>query len=638
MVKADLQEGRYRVLLVGVGNNTEQEKDFFCQNISKTYHVPPPQLRKIVDRCPVILKKNLSLRKAESIAKTFRSFGASIFVEEKKETLPISLEFQELTPQQLALESATPRRSNRATWSVTGRVKNISGEILKDTWVLIQLFEDFEEFIAFEEAPLPINPLPPEQTSPFRVIFDGDLPVKRISVAFKNASGQPLPAADGRKKRERAKKDIEDEGALSRGGTLLAVEEKPEAIGLAGLPEKVVKEEEKEVPGDVSGQPEQEVAPTGEEEIGEEKRGAARMPEEPPLLNLEPLESSPEPIHEELKEETDSTASSSATKELREEIKEALGAVELASDEEEGMAEKLHPDTSSIQSTAPLLLESVPEAAKEAEAEKAIPSFSWMGDFRIAVETFYQTSRDDFSIWFQECRKKGEFKDSLHELLTLLVHSRFDQGNRSVKALENTQRVFQLVVQPSLLPDQIPLLEGTSFASGEIWTDLFQRALPKIHQIGNAVLEKKNWNTLELERMIQVIPHMGRQNSRMAIRWVNELIPEVVEIDDANHPIDIGESLYRVAARLGVVDPQADFYQGRNSRGEAKIQSFAMAAFPHRPVRVERPMEWMGSGVDRGGHCFPVQPRCEGCLFNAFCPKLYLNFNPSEKGMLAEQG
>jgi hypothetical protein len=249
------------------------------------------------------------------------------------------------------------------------------------------------------------------------------------------------------------------------------------------------------------------------------------------------------------------------------------------------------------------------------------------------VETFYQTPRDIFSIWFEERRKKGEFENSLHALLTILVHSRFDQGSQSTMALENTQKVFRLMVQPHPLLDEIPPLEGTPFASGEVWRDMFQRALSKVQQIGNAVLAKNKWNALDLERLIQVIPHMGHQNSQMAIRWVSELIPDVVEIDFSDTPITILESLYRVAARLGVVDPDLDYYQGRNSVGDAKIRSFAVTAFPHNPVKVEKPMVRMGSGEEQGGHCFPVQPWCEGCLFETFCPKLYLHFNPSEKGL-----
>src|SRR4030043_1731920 len=215
MVRLNREEGRYRVLLLGIGNNTEEEKSSFCQNISKHYSIPSPLLEKIVDRFPVILKKNISLLKAYILAKSFKSFGASVSIEERKNTPPISLEFQELVPHRLALESSYLRKAQRGTWSVMGRIKNISDETLNDTWVLIQLFEDLGEFIAFEETPLPINPLPPGETSPFKVILEGDLSIKRISVAFKNASGQPISAVDQRNKREGGEGAIGEEGFLS---------------------------------------------------------------------------------------------------------------------------------------------------------------------------------------------------------------------------------------------------------------------------------------------------------------------------------------------------------------------------------------------------------------------------------------
>jgi hypothetical protein len=313
-----------------------------------------------------------------------------------------------------------------------------------------------------------------------------------------------------------------------------------------------------------------------------------------------------------------------------------LDGLERPSDEEEG-TEEPRLDASVFQE-ATQLLKDISEIPKEAEVEeKTDSSSSWIGYFRDAVETFYQTPHDVFSVWFEECRKKNEFKNSLHGLLTILVYSRFDQGNQSVAALENTRKLFRFIVQPSLLLDEIPPLDGTSFASGEVWRDLFQRAFPKVHQIGNALLERNKWNVFDLERLIQVIPHMGSQNSRMAIRWINELIPGTVEIDFSAAPITIGGSLYRVAARLGIVDPHVDYYQGRDSMADTKIQAFAIMAFPHNPVKVEKPMSWMGGGEEQGGHCFPVQPWCEGCLFKTFCPRLYLDFDPSTEGTLAEE-
>jgi hypothetical protein len=199
--------------------------------------------------------------------------------------------------------------------------------------------------------------------------------------------------------------------------------------------------------------------------------------------------------------------------------------------------------------------------------------------------------------------------------------------------LENTQRVFRLIVQPNLLLEEVPPLEGPPFASGEIWKELFYRAIPKVQQIGNAILEKNRWRAYDLEQAIQVIPHMGHPNSQIAIRWINKLISDVVELDFSDTSISIDESLYRVASRLGIVDPHFDYYQGRNSMGDIRIQSFAKMAFPQNPVKIEEPMAWIGSGKEQGGHCFPTQPGCEGCLFETFCPKLYIHFNPSEKGM-----
>ena len=646
MARLDQQEGRYRVLLIGVGNNSEEEKDSFCQNISKGYQVPFPQLRKIVDRCPVILKKNLSLKKAELVAKTFASFGAAVSVEERRQISPISLEFQELVPHRMALESSYLRKSQRGTWIVTGRAKNISDETLNDTWVLIQLFEDFEEFIAFEESPLPINPLPSGQTSPFKVIFEGDLSIRKISIAFKNASGQPIPAVDRRKKKEWVKTDTGEEHPLPSPRMPTVFEEKSEATDLTGPLEKMILEKEKEIPEDIPLPLEQEVEPTFGQEIREQQGGAGTISEGFLSLPLTPLEKTMEsssnlveeddgyPGGEEservLGQETSHEFTSSVPEELGKEIEAALDGLELASDEERG-TEESRLDASVFQE-ATQLLKDISGSPKEAE-EKTVPSFSWIGYFRDAVEVFYQTPRDVFSIWFEECLKKGDFKNSLHGLLTILVHSRFDQGSESIKAFENTQKLFRLIVQPNLPLDEVPSLEGTSFASGEVWRDLFQRALPKVHQIGNAVLAENKWNVFDLERLIQVIPHMGNQNSRMAIRWMSELIPDVVEVDFSHTPITIGEGLYRVAARLGIVNPHLDYYQGRDSMGDTKIQSFAITAFPHHPARVEKPMAWVGGREEQGGHCFPIQPWCEGCLFKTFCPGLYLDFNPSEKGM-----
>jgi hypothetical protein len=659
MVSLNREEGRYRVLLLGIGNNTEEEKTSFCQNISKHYSIPFPLLEKIVDRCPVILKKNISLIKAEILAKSFKSFGASVSIEERKHFPPISLEFQELFPHRLALESSYLRKTQRGTWSVIGRARNISDETLSDTWVLTQLFGDIEEFVAFEETPLPINPLPSGGTSPFKVIFEGDLSIKRISIAFKSASGQPIPAVDERRKREWVEVAMEGEGFFSP-RVIAEFKKRTQAVDLAKPTEKIVIPEEKAIPKETFVSPEPIVGVRLGKEMREGKRGdEERMSEDSLSVPLGPfeevLESSLDlfeqdsyPRAEEPEkafgQETFEESGSSAPEEMEEKIEEAaLRELERSSVEVKA-AEASHLDVSVLEEPAQLLKdissESLGERKEESEQRRAVgakeggvPSFSWIEYFRNAVETYHQRTHDIFSIWFRECQGRGEFRSSSHALLTILVHSRFDQGNESIKALENTKKVFQVIVSPNPSLDEIQLLEGTPFASGEVWRDLFHRALRKVQQIGNAILEKNKWNASDLERLIQVIPHVGDQNSGRAIQWISELIADAVEVDFSDTSVTIGEGLYRVASRLGIVNSDFDYYQGRNSKGDIKIQSFAKTAFPQNPMKIQEPMTWMGRGEQQGGHCFPVQPWCVGCLFETFCPKLHVHFNPSEKGM-----
>jgi hypothetical protein len=545
--------------------------------------------------------------------------------------------------------------------------------MLSDTWVLIQLFDVLGEFITFEEAPLPINPLPPDEGSPFKVIFEADLPIKRISIAFKNASGQPIPAVDKRKKREWVEVEISDEEEhfFSFPSRSLEVRKRSDTIELVKPTEEMVTESEMKI----SMENIPPVAEVLDISLGDgirENRGGKeeKTPEETFALTLDEdfSERAIEPSTKDLKitqnfsegNEYDEREGSKSPFELKsfqtlpftvsEELEETtdketvLGNLEPSPEDEEVTKESTL--NTSVFEEATQLLENISEKTKEIEGEEKIegkieggaeeespPYFSWIETFKDTVEKFYQIPRDIFSMWFEECRKEERFINSLHVLLTILVHSRFNQGSQFLQALENTQRVFNMVVQSNLLLEEIPSLEGTPFESGEVWKDLFHRALPKIQQIGKAILEKSEWNAYDLERLIQVIPHMGHQNSRLAIRSIHELIPDIVKVDFPNTPIVIEESLYRVASRLGIVDPHFDTFQGKNSMGDVKIQSFASMVFPENPVKVEEPMTWMGMEEERGGHCFPTQPRCEGCLFETFCPRLYLHFNPSEKGM-----
>jgi hypothetical protein len=322
-------------------------------------------------------------------------------------------------------------------------------------------------------------------------------------------------------------------------------------------------------------------------------------------------------------------------------LKKGGESITIVAESEEATDGKVTPESPAIAGEPPHLDASTFEEAsrlindvseRTEMHEREASSFPWLDEFRIAVERYYQEHPDLFLQWITARQSENELKDDLHSLLTLLAHARFDQMNETEKALKNTERVFQLLTKPQIAPEEIPSLEGTLFFSPEQWRDLFYRAVPKLQQIGRSLLDKKRGMAYEVQRMILVIPHMSEKTSRKATRWISDLMPRAMAIDFSEHPVLIDRSLYRVASRLGIIDPHFDFYQGRDSMGDLKLQSFAKSVFPLDPSKIEAPMVWIG-GDGTTGHCLPTQPKCEGCLFERFCQKLYLQFDPSEKGM-----
>jgi hypothetical protein len=628
MERMNQVEGRYRVILIGIENHTEERKEYFLNSFSKHYGLSSSQLRKIVDHCPIVLKENLTLKKAKTLAKTLQHYGATVSIEERRDLSPIFLEFQKIAPYQVALESAYLRRTPSEGWNLIGRVKNISEESLNDTWVLIQLFDALEEFLTFEEVPIPINPLPAGESSPFKVVLEGDIPIQKVSISFKNSSGNILPASD-RRKRKWVEGDIPEYDGKTPSVQIRETSEeisRPHEIEVSPASEEI-NQEKGEVREGTLGEP-------IFSEIGERPLEAVpEIPEKNKDIMLRMVEES-RPLGEEgleiaLEHETSQASTISGLEEGVEEGGKAL--LEWAPPIEDGR-EKFQESPLDTCSHEEGLQRIEDISAVTEKGEEELPPFLWIEDFRQSIEIYYQNPRDQFINWFKTQQKYGGFVDSAHSLLTILVYARFNQMNQLEKALKNTEREFRLILQPELRLEEISPLEGTPFFSGEIWRDLFFRAIPKLKQVANNIIEKKKWNALDLERLIQVIPHISIQNSRMSVRLIHELISGVVKIDFSDTPIYIRESLYRVASRLGVVNPYFDYYQGRNSMGDLKIQSFAKDAFPQYPIKIEEPMTWMGV-KEEGGHCFPFQPQCEGCLFETFCPRLYFNLNPSEKGM-----
>jgi hypothetical protein len=58
--KMNKESGVFRVLLIGIGDNSEEKREVFCKNLSENYGISYVFLKKIVNRCPMILKKKQS--------------------------------------------------------------------------------------------------------------------------------------------------------------------------------------------------------------------------------------------------------------------------------------------------------------------------------------------------------------------------------------------------------------------------------------------------------------------------------------------------------------------------------------------------------------------------------------------------
>jgi len=636
MVQFHMEDEKYRVILHRIGGNTEEEKARFCGVVSENYGIPLPLMEKIADRCPIVIKKDLPFKKAEMLAIAFKSSGASVSVEKKRNLSPVFLEFMTTGTCRLGLESSNLRKSPGGAWQVFGRIQNISSEELHDVWALIQLFDEYEELIAFEEIPLPINPLSPNESSPFKAIFEGELPVQKISIAFRNASGNPLPAMDKRQKREWVEVKIAE--TREKSGPLPLTEISEEVLPafepqISLIPEGIEEKLEKEGTEGASV----EISPPGTEELPLTSDEEIKSPGEEFALNFFE-KGGPQQEEKKGKEEerfeivTEEDRAQEVIRALMDEgtpDEEDLRLDYPADDRTEDIR-RIEPDFPLYEKGAPVMGEK--PATVETKTEGETFHCSWLEDFKKAIEVYGQMNRDPFLFWFQDLQKKGQFEDAYHSLLTLLIYARFNQTYPSDTALENTKKVFPLMLQTDLPHEEFPPLERALFFPPDVWRDLYIRAIPKLQEVSFRVMEGKGWETSDLDRLIRIIPHMTARNSRWAIRAIHDWIPGVVP-DVSDMSIDISEGLYRVASRLGVVNPLFDYYQGKNSTGDMRIQSFARAAFPDDPGKIEEPMSRLGT-KDEGGNCWPTEPQCQDCPFESFCQKLFVDFNPAEKGMI----
>ena len=631
MQQQNQREENYQVLLTGIEDETEERKELFWRSVSERYHLSLASLREIMNRSPVVLARSLSLNEARHLAESLRPLGALVSIDKRNDIATMSLEFQETDSALIALEASSLRKTQSETWSVTGRVRNISTETLHDVWVLIQLFGSQGDFLTFEEVPLPINPLPPHSSSPFKAIFEGSLTVKGVAIVFKNSGGKPLPSTDHRK-------PLADESSVR-----VDLKETFSSVVSAKENERRMVEEQ---PSPMNPGAEQERGV--EEPPKDQKSSDESVTEEEVILSKMdgPEDESPAESNEEY---TGVPLSSSSSSILAKADVEMIDVVfpELKPPAEcsGGNGQEIPLHTPVLEEASQLLKEITESKVQETEEKQieeesssqlkeSLPTFPYFEEFRHSVESYYKMHPDHFVKWMETLEREEEGQGALRCLVTLLVHTRFNQMTKPEKAFENTRKVTHLILQPNVSYDEIPSLEGTRSFSGDHWKLLFHRALPRIQSIAQEIVGKKQWNARALEQLIQIIPHMSPETSRRAVRWIQQLRIEGIDIDFSKASILLGGALYRVAARLGVVDPQFDYYEGPNSMGDVKIQAFARTAFPEDPLRVEEPMNWLGMGTpEDGGACTPTYPRCEGCLFSGFCPKHYLHLDPSEKGM-----
>jgi endonuclease III len=256
----------------------------------------------------------------------------------------------------------------------------------------------------------------------------------------------------------------------------------------------------------------------------------------------------------------------------------------------------------------------------------------WLNKFRLVVNKYYESRYDPFMTWFQQIRRDKGFQNDFHAIITVLINARFDQGTTAEKALMNTRRVYEIALRKDILLREIPPLEGRARVTKEQWRILFHKAIPHLHAVAETILTQKRWEAPKLQRVVEQIPWMGPKTGRLAVRWLHELIPDIISINMVSALVPIDTLLYRVAARLGILNPFKDRYSGKNSIADQKIQRFAKMAFPKYPVKIDEPMWRMGRSPRKGGHCYPTNPSCHGCLFEGFCPRLYKDFDPSAKG------
>lgn len=240
-------------------------------------------------------------------------------------------------------------------------------------------------------------------------------------------------------------------------------------------------------------------------------------------------------------------------------------------------------------------------------------------------------------MWFKGKEETDFFGDEKERVLSILIDARFDQQTTAKNALTNTQIVIKhgALSKESIDLDKLPLLIPRQYKSAEDWTELFCSALPKLHELSRRITQQSNWDVADLFVLILndcKVPYLADKTSRLAVRWMHELIPGLITNMQA-YEIHIDRLVYRVTSRLGIIDPYQDKYYGNGSPADKKIQSFVQKLFPEQRWIMDEPLWSTGRKASDGGCCFPQDPNCSGCMFESICPKSFLDIMPDYIGI-----
>ena len=201
-------QNTYKVLFFGIANNSAEGRRDFLRDISERLHISPEKADYLISKTPILLKRGLSLAKADVLVKEFKSLGGKAQCITEEGTSLLELEFGSDKTPFLQLESLTSS-SREGRIEVIGRVKNISSSPLKGVKIVVQFFDFLDQFIIYEESPIAFSFLNSDQCSPFKVIGEGNAGIRRISIAFKGEDGAMIAT--------RINKNSPQKVALSRG-------------------------------------------------------------------------------------------------------------------------------------------------------------------------------------------------------------------------------------------------------------------------------------------------------------------------------------------------------------------------------------------------------------------------------------